>query len=111
MGAENLTPTGIRSPDRPARSESLYRLASKEERFVKQPIAINMSRKAKVTLDHGSRTRGPPACVMPPPATFLHGAYPIKITQYCRQFGTSLADVFACATCELAYSNGTGPLL
>jgi hypothetical protein len=26
IGAENLTPTGIRSPDRPARSESLYRL-------------------------------------------------------------------------------------
>jgi len=26
MGAENLAPTGIRSPDRPARSESLYRL-------------------------------------------------------------------------------------
>ena len=25
-GAENLTPTGIRSPDRPARSQSLYRL-------------------------------------------------------------------------------------
>jgi hypothetical protein len=25
-GAENLSPTGIRSPDRPARSESLYRL-------------------------------------------------------------------------------------
>jgi len=25
-GAENLTPTGIRFPDRPARSESLYRL-------------------------------------------------------------------------------------
>jgi hypothetical protein len=25
-GAENLTPTGIRSQDRPARSESLYRL-------------------------------------------------------------------------------------
>jgi len=24
-GAENLAPTGIRSPDRPARSESLYR--------------------------------------------------------------------------------------
>ena len=27
MGAENLIPTGIRSPDRPARSESLYRLS------------------------------------------------------------------------------------
>jgi len=26
MGAKNLTPTGIRSPDPPARSESLYRL-------------------------------------------------------------------------------------
>jgi len=26
-GVENLTPTGIRSPDRPARSESLYRLS------------------------------------------------------------------------------------
>jgi hypothetical protein len=25
--AENLAPTGIRSPDRPARSESLYRLS------------------------------------------------------------------------------------
>ena len=25
-GAENITHTGIRSPDRPARSESLYRL-------------------------------------------------------------------------------------
>ena len=26
-GAENLTPTGIRSPDRQARSQSLYRLS------------------------------------------------------------------------------------
>ena len=26
-GAENLAPTGIRSPDRPGRSESLYRLS------------------------------------------------------------------------------------
>jgi hypothetical protein len=26
-GAENLTPTGIRSPDRPARGQSLYRLS------------------------------------------------------------------------------------
>jgi len=27
IGAENLTPTGIRSPDRPACSQSLYRLS------------------------------------------------------------------------------------
>jgi hypothetical protein len=26
QGADNLVPTGIRSPDRPSRSESLYRL-------------------------------------------------------------------------------------
>ena len=26
-GAENLAPTGIRSPDRPVRSQSLYRLS------------------------------------------------------------------------------------
>ena len=26
-GVENLAPTGIRSPDRPARSQSLYRLS------------------------------------------------------------------------------------
>jgi hypothetical protein len=26
-GAENLSPTGIRSPDRPAHSQSLYRLS------------------------------------------------------------------------------------
>jgi len=26
-GAENISPTGIRSPDRPARSQSLYRLS------------------------------------------------------------------------------------
>jgi hypothetical protein len=26
-GAESLAPTGIRSPDRPARSQSLYRLS------------------------------------------------------------------------------------
>ena len=27
IGAENLAPTGIRSPDRPGRSQSLYRLS------------------------------------------------------------------------------------
>ena len=27
MGAKNLAPTGIRSPDRPTRSEGLYRLS------------------------------------------------------------------------------------
>jgi len=29
-GAENLAPTGIRSPDRPTRSESLYRLMRRQ---------------------------------------------------------------------------------
>ena len=33
-GAENLSPTGIRSPDRPARSESLYRLSYPGRRII-----------------------------------------------------------------------------
>jgi len=32
-GAENLAPTGIRSPDRPAPSESLYRLSYPAHKF------------------------------------------------------------------------------
>jgi len=32
-GAENLTPTGIRSPDRPSRSQSLYRLSYRSTRY------------------------------------------------------------------------------
>jgi hypothetical protein len=33
-GAENLAPTEIRSPDRPARSQSLYRLSYRAHIFV-----------------------------------------------------------------------------
>jgi len=33
VGAENLAPAGIRSPDRPARSQSLYRLRYPGPRF------------------------------------------------------------------------------
>jgi len=33
-GAENLAPTGIRSPDRPARSQSLYRLRYPAHQFM-----------------------------------------------------------------------------
>ena len=32
-GAKNLAPTGIRSPDRPGRSESLYRLSYPGQRL------------------------------------------------------------------------------
>jgi len=35
-GAENLAPTGIRSPDRPARSQSLYRLRYPAHKHIKQ---------------------------------------------------------------------------
>ena len=83
----------------------------KGREIVKQSVAINMSRKTKVTLDHGSPACGPAACVMPPAATFLHGVHTIKITQYCRQFGTSLTVMFPRVACELAYNNGTGLLL
>ena len=40
-GAENLSPTGIRSPDRPARSQSLYRL-----RYPAHSRAIHASKTA-----------------------------------------------------------------
>jgi len=45
-GAENLTPTGIRSPDRPARSLSLYRL--------RYPPQLYFSKKRKVHLYTGT---------------------------------------------------------
>jgi hypothetical protein len=47
-GAENLSPTGIRSPDRPARSQSLYRLSYPAHcHFIQriennQPNALNL---------------------------------------------------------------------
>jgi hypothetical protein len=55
-GAENLARTGIRSPDRPARSESLYRLSYRGplEREYKSLKAksqeSNMSEKSGVKL-------------------------------------------------------------
>jgi hypothetical protein len=41
--AENLDPTGIRSPDRPARSESLYWLSYK----VKVKVSLEQTTKAQ----------------------------------------------------------------
>ena len=43
--AENLGPTGIRSPEHPARSESLYRLSYPGPRitcmaFIKRPVTV-----------------------------------------------------------------------
>ena len=39
-GAENLAPTGIRSPDRPACSESLYRLSYPGPRLFSLYVAV-----------------------------------------------------------------------
>jgi hypothetical protein len=39
-GTENLAPTGIRSPDCPARSQSLYRLSYSFHKFKNIPILI-----------------------------------------------------------------------
>ena len=41
MGAENLAPTGIRSRDRPARSESLYRLSYPGPLTLQRPNNFN----------------------------------------------------------------------
>jgi hypothetical protein len=48
-GAENLTPSEIRSPDRPARSESLYRLSypgpqltGDKKQFINQVLFVKL---------------------------------------------------------------------
>jgi hypothetical protein len=42
-GAENLAPTGIRSPDRPSRSQSLYRLSYQPTKAMYNPIIYSVS--------------------------------------------------------------------
>jgi hypothetical protein len=41
-GAESLAPTGIRSPDRPVRSESLHRLSYLGSYSTSQPIHMHV---------------------------------------------------------------------
>ena len=42
IGAQNLAPTGIRSPDLPARSESLYRLSHPGSLKCKDKVKMNV---------------------------------------------------------------------
>jgi hypothetical protein len=42
-GAENLPPTGIRSPDRPARSQSLYRLRYKLTNGTRRRLGVSVT--------------------------------------------------------------------
>jgi len=49
--AENLTPTGIRSPDRPDLSESLYRLSYPGPHvyiFIKAKVTLEQATKAQM---------------------------------------------------------------
>jgi hypothetical protein len=48
-GAENLAPIGIRSPDRPARSQSLYRLSYRAH-FITKHYTLIIFGEAKVVL-------------------------------------------------------------
>ena len=50
-GAENLAPTGIRSPDRPARSQSLYRLSYRGPRLILCRIEIGEKFRRKDSTD------------------------------------------------------------
>ena len=47
-GAENLAPTGIRSQDRPARSQSLYRLSYTQE--IKTEVRLRSIREIKTEV-------------------------------------------------------------
>ena len=45
-GAENLSPTGIRSPDRPGRSESQYRLNQENNRIFTVEVKLTFRHRA-----------------------------------------------------------------
>jgi hypothetical protein len=49
-GAENLAPTGTRSPDRSARSQSLYRLATRPPCFIMYNLNIQSVPRSRHTL-------------------------------------------------------------
>jgi hypothetical protein len=53
--AENLTSTGIRSPDLPARSESLYRLSSGVKQRRTLPVLTSLFPAHVPCLDAGSK--------------------------------------------------------
>ena len=82
-GAENLAPTGIRSPDRPTRSESLYRLS-----YPGSPPAVLAP--GKIAHNHGTegcvgpawtgakRKFFPPQCSNPDRPTCRHSLYLLR---------------------------------
>ena len=51
-GCGNLAPTGIRSPDRPARSESLYRLSYPGPRPINSPQPKPNIREKQKNINH-----------------------------------------------------------
>jgi hypothetical protein len=51
-GAENLAPTGIRSPDHPARSESLYRLSHRDSRLSENVKERSSVEKIVINLEY-----------------------------------------------------------
>ena len=77
-GAENLAPTGIRSPDCPARSESPYRLN------YPGPISMNLAAKTW--------------CIMCTPragSIYVHAHY--KVAEMSSLAGVYISDFFPCA--------------
>jgi hypothetical protein len=56
MGAENLAPTGIRSPDRPGRSESVYRLHYPGPQS-KHPSFFKLKKNCKISYNYVSNLR------------------------------------------------------
>jgi hypothetical protein len=88
MGAENLAPTGIGSPDRPVRSQSLYRLSylgpyTQIYRFISHVHSVDLigrGKKVKVTLYRPPRAqRGWMSA--PRPGRFIPGKDPVPTVQ------------------------------
>jgi hypothetical protein len=58
-GAENLAPTGIRSPDRPARSQSLHQLSYPDHPSHKHTASISNAEDGGINLYQSTRCHNP----------------------------------------------------
>jgi len=96
-GAENLAPTGIRSPDRPARSQSLYRL-SYPAHWKKKPYMSTDFKNPNSTKIFGSKNKtcpGKTGCRAMVALCYGRSASDEKNTEKNCEFYSFLTAIFA----------------
>jgi len=65
---------------------------------------------ATLALRHKFPTHVAPGFIIWPTGTFVNCVHTTEITQYLRQFGIPLTDIFPRVVRKLAHNNGCGPL-